>query len=72
VATAVARIVALLHKVESKDSALGASILALVDLEDAEAALQSQSEFSLLDFIEHWWWSPSVMGALPKFQGYVV
>ncbi|CAE6338688.1 unnamed protein product [Rhizoctonia solani] len=69
VAIAVARIVALLHKAESKDSALGASILALVDLEDAEAALQSQSEFSLLDFIERWWWSPSVMGALSKFQG---
>ncbi|CAE6388887.1 unnamed protein product [Rhizoctonia solani] len=68
VATGVARIVALLHNAQRKDSALSASILALVDLEGAEAALQNQSEFTLLDFIERWWWSPSVMGALAKFQ----
>ncbi|CAE6491084.1 unnamed protein product [Rhizoctonia solani] len=67
-ATAVARIISLLHGAQANDSSLGASILALVDLEGAEAALQNQTGLALLALVERWWWSQSVMGALPQFQ----
>ncbi|KAF8706717.1 Down-regulated in metastasis, partial [Rhizoctonia solani] len=68
VAPAIARIVVLLHDAQTNDLTLGASIIALVELEGAEAALQSQNKLTLLDFVERWWWSSSVMGALPKLQ----
>ncbi|KAF8756721.1 Down-regulated in metastasis [Rhizoctonia solani] len=68
VAPAIARIVALLHDAQTNDLTLGASIIALVELEGPEAALQSQNKLTLLDFVERWWWSSSVMGALPKLQ----
>ncbi|QRW25278.1 U3 snoRNP protein Utp20 [Rhizoctonia solani] len=68
VAPAIARIVALLHGGQTNDLTLGASIIALVELEGAEAAFQSQNKLTLLDFVERWWWSSSVMGALPKLQ----
>ncbi|KAJ1305976.1 hypothetical protein OPQ81_010691 [Rhizoctonia solani] len=67
-ATGVARIVSLLHGAQTNASSLGASIRALVDLEGAETALRNETELSLLALVERWWWSQSVMGALPQFQ----
>ncbi|KAG8729135.1 U3 snoRNP protein, partial [Ceratobasidium sp. 423] len=67
-ATGVARIISLLHSAQVNDSSLGASILTLVKLEGAEAAIQSQTDLSLLALVESWWWSQGVMGALAQFQ----
>ncbi|CAE6436707.1 unnamed protein product [Rhizoctonia solani] len=64
----VARITSLLHGAQGNDSSLGASIRALADLEGAETALRNETQFSLLALVERWWWSQSVMDALPQFQ----
>ncbi|CAE6411743.1 unnamed protein product [Rhizoctonia solani] len=68
VAPGVARIVSLLHKAQTNDSSLGASIRALVDLEGSEHSLRNEADISFITLVERWWWSQSVMGALPRLQ----
>ncbi|CAE6427979.1 unnamed protein product [Rhizoctonia solani] len=67
-APGVTRKVSLLHNAQTNDSSLGASIRALVDLEGSEDSPRNEMDLSLITLVEHWWWSQSVMGALPLLQ----
>jgi hypothetical protein len=67
-APGVVRIIELLHTAEDKDDvALGAALRALAALED----VAGETRFGLVDMVERWGWSESVMSALVGIQSCV-